>query len=365
MKTRTFLFSMILTALALAGCSTAAVNPPGEQDLPAPVAQVQTFTPSPSATWTVTPSPSATATQTPTPTATPHPLTIEAMRQGQYPGSEIVFEQRLDPGANYSRHLVSYQSEGLKIYALMTIPNGEPPPGGWPVIVFNHGYIPPSQYRPTERYIAYVNGFAVHGYIVLRPDYRGHGDSEGVARGAYSTPDYTIDVLNAVASIQRYPQANPEKIGMWGHSMGGHITLRSMVTTGDIKAGVIWAGVVGSYPDMIYRWRPTAIPTLSSQTRRFSRALVEDYGTPDENPAFWDTISPITYVADLSGPIQLHHATGDSVVPVHFSQSLYDAAVAAGMEAEYYVYPGDDHNIANSFSAAMQRSIEFFDRYLK
>ena len=44
---------------------------------------------------------------------------------------------------------------------------------------------------------------------------------------------------------------------MWGHSMGGYITVRSMVTAGDIKAGVIWAGVVASYPDLMERWRRT------------------------------------------------------------------------------------------------------------
>jgi dipeptidyl aminopeptidase/acylaminoacyl peptidase len=113
------------------------------------------------------------------------------MRQREYPGSEITFEEKLASGANYERYLVSYLSDGLKIYALMTIPSGEPPAGGFPVIIFNHGYIPPREYRPTERYVAYVNAFASRGYIVFRPDYRGHGDSEGEARGAYSNPDYT------------------------------------------------------------------------------------------------------------------------------------------------------------------------------
>ncbi len=287
------------------------------------------------------------------------------MRQLEYPGSEIVIEETLNPGSNYYRYIASYQSEGLKIFAYMTVPYGNPPEGGWPVIVFNHGYIPPAQYRSTERYVAYVNAFAARGYIVFRPDYRGHGFSEGEARGAYSRPDYTIDVLNAVGSVKRYPQANAERIGMWGHSMGGHLTLRAMVTTRDVKAGVIWAGVVGSYPDMIYRWRPTAIPELSTTTRRFSQEMLSTQGSPEVNPLFWESISPISYVADLSGPLQLHHGSADTSVPVHFSQSLYDAVVAAGGEVEFYLYPGDDHNISQSFSTAIMRSVEFFDRFLK
>jgi len=163
------------------------------------------------------------------------------MRARDYPGSDITIEQTLDPGVNYSRYYVSYRSEGLKIYALMTIPNGEKPVTGWPVIIFNHGYIPPEIYRTTERYVAYVDLIARNGYIVFRSDYRGHDQSEGEAGGAYSAPDYTVDVLNAVASMKHCPDADPNRIGMWGHSMGGYITLRSMVVSTDIKAGVIWA----------------------------------------------------------------------------------------------------------------------------
>src|SRR3989344_149117 len=136
------------------------------------------------------------------------PLTIEALRQGEYPGSEITIEQKLDPESNYDRYIASYKSEGLKIYALLTIPNGKSPPAGWPVIIFNHGYIPPDQYQTTERYVAYVEGFAKNGYVVFKPDYRGHGNSEGEPEGAYGSNAYTIDVLNAVASIKRLNTAS-------------------------------------------------------------------------------------------------------------------------------------------------------------
>ena len=76
-------------------------------------------------------------------TSASHPLQIDAMRAREYPGSDIVIERVLDPGVNYNRYYVSYRSEGLKIYALMTVPMGEEPATGWPVIIFNHGFIPP------------------------------------------------------------------------------------------------------------------------------------------------------------------------------------------------------------------------------
>jgi len=292
------------------------------------------------------------------------------MRQREYPGSDVLLEERLDPGSNYARYLASYLSEGLRIYALMTLPNGERPAAGWPVIVFNHGFIPPDEYRTTERYVAYVDNLARAGYIVFRPDYRGHGDSDGIASGAYGSPDYVVDVLNAVATMRRYADADPDRIGMWGHSMGGYITLRAMVIDPGLRAGVIWAGVVGSYPDLVTRWRRTptpgaVVPPASGLSRGWRSRLESLYGSPEENPAFWASISAQTYLADLSGPLQLHHGTGDTSVPWEFSSELYEQALQAGAAVELFLYEGADHNLSGPFRQAMQRTIEFFDRYLK
>jgi dipeptidyl aminopeptidase/acylaminoacyl peptidase len=286
------------------------------------------------------------------------------MRARAYPGSEIVIEATLDPGDNYSRYYVSYLSDGIKIYALMTVPTGEKPSSGWPVIIFNHGYIPPAVYRTTERYIAYVDQIARNGYIVFKSDYRGHDRSEGIAGGVYTEPNYSVDVLNAVASMKHYPDADPNRIGMWGHSMGGYITLRSMVVSPDIKVGVIWAGVVAPYPDLFTRWNAGARLTAPAPGS-WVYSLQQSYGSVEENPEFWSSISANGYLRDLDRPIQLHHGTADYDVPLAFSQILYDELLAADQIAEFYTYEGDNHNISNYFSLAMQRTVQFFDRYLK
>jgi dipeptidyl aminopeptidase/acylaminoacyl peptidase len=212
-----------------------------------------------------------------------------------------------------------------------------------------------------------VDLIARSGYIVFRSDYRGHDRSEGEPSGAYSNPGYTVDVLNAVASMKRYPDADPNRIGMWGHSMGGYIALRSMVINKDIKAGVIWAGVVASYPDMLTRWRrgssAAVTPTPSARSWRYS--LMNQYGSPEENPEFWASISANSYLHDLSGPIQLNHGTADEDVPLEFSELLFYQMLEANQYVEFHKYEGDNHNISNSFSTAMQRTIEFFDRYVK
>lgn len=297
-----------------------------------------------------------------------NPLTIESLRGGNYPGSDLVIEETIPAGSNYDKFIASYKSEDLKIFGLLTVPKGEKPESGYPVIIFNHGYIPPKEYRTTEKYVAYQDGFARNGYVTFKPDYRGHGDSEGESVGAYGSNAYTIDVLNAVSSVKKYQNVNPEKIGMWGHSLGGFLTLRSMVVTEDIKAGVIWAGVVASYPDLINNWRRgrfTPPPGIPQSVRRWRDILIETHGTPEQNPSFWASLSATSYLSDISGPLQLHHGTSDTSVPIEFSRKLSDQMKALGKEVEIYEYHGDDHNLSQSFNVTMQRSIEFFDEHLK
>ena len=332
---------------------------PTRADSPAP-----TPTDRPTRTHTAT----ATPDPTPSPTNTPlHPLSIEHMRRQTYPGSELVIEETLAPGVNYRRAIVSYRSEGFKIFALLTIPNGPRPATGWPVVIFNHGHISPEQYRPTERYVAYVDAFARNGYIVFRSDYRGHGNSEGNASGSYGSADYTVDVLNGIASIVRHPDADPQRVGMWGHSMGGGITLRAMVVSQEIKAGVIWAGTVASYPDLLrQRTRtPSATAPSPGAGRRWLGDFVSQYGSVEQNPTFWYAISPNTFLRDLSGPVQLHHGTADASVPLEYSETLYQQIQEAGKSVELYTYAGDNHNISINLGLAMQRSLAFMDRYVK
>jgi len=91
--------------------------------------------------------------------------------------------------------------------------------------------------------------------------------------------------------------------------------------------------------------------------------VVEQYGTPEENPAFWNSTYANSYLSDVWGPIQLHHGTADHSVPLEFSEKLDEEL--KGKVSELYVYDGDDHNIAGNLGVALERSLEFFDKYLK
>lgn len=306
----------------------------------------------------------------PSPSPILHPLSIDEMRRQNYATSPLVIEDTLQSKNNYRQYIASYQSDGYKIFGLLTVPISNNATEKFPVIIFNHGYIPPEQYRTTEKYVAYVDYFARNGYIVFKPDYRGHGESEGLPQGAYYSTAYTRDVLHAVSAVKQYEHADRERIGMWGHSMGGHITLRSMVTTKDIRAGVIWGGVVASYEDMMNNWhrrQPWRPSNRETAARRPSRdELIKEFGPPDSASPFWRSISPIYFVKDISGPIQIHHGLADETVPWEFSESLYKALQAEQKMVEYYTYPGGDHNLSGApFGQAMKRSLDFFDLHVK
>ncbi len=306
------------------------------------------------------------------PAATPlinNPLNISYMRSQNYPGSDIKIEEKLPDGSNYKRFIVSFYSGDLKEYAYLTIPKMTKPYGGFPVIIFNHGYQIPKLYTPEGNYIAYMDALAKAGYIIFKPDFRGNGKSQGSPGSSYFSPNYTIDDLNAISSIKKYKDANPNKVGIWGHSMGGNITLRVAEISPDIKAAVIWGGVVGSYSDILYNWqnrvsyKPAALDL--SLRNLGSQSLLAAYGTPAQNPRFWNSIDPAMNLSFISAPFQIHAGLSDNQVPPDFFFSFYEKMKNAKKTVEYYEYPGANHDINQSFPAAMKRTIIFFDRYLK
>lgn len=287
------------------------------------------------------------------------PMFTETLRQREYPGGDFVIEQTLTNGTNYRQFIASYQSEGLKIYGLLTVPLAPKPEGGYPAVVFVHGYIPPKQYSTTGSYPGYQATLARSGMITFKPDLRGHGNSEGEASSAHHSEKYVVDALYAIAYLKNYANVNPERIGYWGHSNGGEIGLRAVVISADIKAASFWAGVVGNYEDMLETYNDKI-----SFLRNNNNPLIEKYGLPSQNPEFWNKLDPYSYLKDISAPIQLQHGTADSSVPIELSLQLKKALEKSNKEAEYYEYPGDDHNIGSNSSLAWKRTIEFFKENL-
>ncbi len=305
------------------------------------------------------------------PVPTPYPfydLTIPFLREQKYESVLGEFEQ-VSENDSYISQVTSYTSNGLKINGLLTRPVGEEPEEGWPAIVFIHGYLPPNSYATLgQPYSSYVDYLARNGFVVFKIDLRGHGDSEGEPGGAYYSSDYIIDALNAYSALQSADFVNSKKIGIWGHSMSGNIALRSVAAHPDIPAVVIWAGAVYSYEDLNkYKISDASFdPSQSISTRTKKREQIRKlYGDPDISKPFWRDIAPTSYLSELKGAIQIHHSVDDAVVNIGYSRDLGALLDKTSIPHELHEYPNGGHNIeGSSFTTAMQRTVEFFEKYL-
>jgi fermentation-respiration switch protein FrsA (DUF1100 family) len=355
-------------------------QPPAETGLSPSATMLANNTPGglpTSLTPTLPAAPGSTVTPTPAPTQVTfevgREITLAYLRSLEITGSEITIEQKLADGPNYHQYLASYFSQGNKIYALLTVPFGDQPQGGFKAIVFCHGYIPPTLYRTTERYTAYVDYLARSGFVVFKIDYRGNGRSQGQPAGAYFSPGYTIDAIAALKSLQRMDIIDPHGIGMWGHSMAGNLVLRAMEMEPDIQAGVIWAGAVYSYDDFTrygindasYRPPPTPEGGGDSGSRSRTRQILDTYGQPDTSVDYWKAVSLTENIDFLTKPLQIHHAQDDPVVDIGYSLDLAAVLQARGKEYEFYTYEGGGHNLVSPyFDRAMQRTVAFFKDHL-
>lgn len=305
------------------------------------------------------------------PLPTPFPfeeMTVPYLRKKTYK-SQLAELQPYAQHVSYTSYLTSYTSDGLKINGLLTRPTGEMPPGGWPAVVFIHGYIPPNQYVTTEKYTDYVDYLARNGFVVFKIDLRGHGESEGEAGGGYYGSDYVVDALNAYAALESADFVNPKKIGMWGHSMAGNIVTRSMAVKPEIPATVIWAGAVYTYLDQReYGIQDTSYQLQPNVSQRASRRreLFEKNGSPSAQSAFWQQVAPVNYVNDWKGAIAIHHAIDDDVVSVKYTRNLQTYLDASTVPHEVYEYETGGHNIiGGSFVSAMERTVAFYKKYLQ
>jgi dipeptidyl aminopeptidase/acylaminoacyl peptidase len=294
-------------------------------------------------------------------------ITIPYLRNRGYV-SELKDLNLLNEYSGYTSYLTGYDSDGLNINGLLTVPKGDKPEAGWPAIVFVHCYIPPDQYKTTENYSAYVDYLAKNGFVVFKIDLRGHGDSEGEPGGAYYSGDYIIDTLNAYSALQASDFVDEDNVGLWGHSMGGNVVFRSFVAKRDIKAVSIWAGAVYTYVDFSEygisdnSYRP---PSQESETRRKRNELFETHGSFDPQDEFWMKVVPTNYLAGVRGTLQLNHSIDDNVVSVEYTRNLSSILMETNIEYEVNEYPTGGHNISGAaFNNAMQNTVEFFKNQL-
>lgn len=278
------------------------------------------------------------------PPITDSPGFIEELRARNYQPTEITRERKLSETASYTSYTFSYASDGLKIYGRMNVPAGA---GPFPVIILNHGYFNQSSFTSGDGTQAMAEILATKGYLTLASDYRGFGLSENDGQASRGhNPNYAIDVLNLVSSVKNLESADSARIGLWGHSMGGEVALRTVEATDAIKATVLWAPTSGR---------------VSDNTSFYGRGRSLSPASADADGA-----SPINYIRFISSPISLHQGLADTEVNPEWSKELNDVLKKEGKSIEYFEYPGQDHNFRNlGWGIISTRTVEFFDKYLK
>ncbi|MCC7354633.1 MAG: alpha/beta fold hydrolase [Anaerolineae bacterium] len=314
---------------------------------------VPTETPTP----TITPTPTVTPTPTITPTSTPHPLagyTIAGLRTRQYPGGAIKSAWVITETATFTKYYIRYPSDDLTITGIMNVPKGK---GPFPVIILNHGYIPPEDYwsgADTWRPAEYLTE---RGFLTISPDFRGWGGSGSGAN--YFRTGLVIDVLNLVSSLPSLPQADPQRIGMWGHSMGGGVTARAITVDPRIKAAVLYGPVSADDTEVLRKWGASLRGGDDTPLLRVYLEAVEDAD-------FMRRTSPLYHFDSVTAPVQIHQGEADDTTPPEWAEAIRDALQAASKEVEYFSYPRQGHSFQGaSWTLFMERVTAFFNLTLK
>jgi pimeloyl-ACP methyl ester carboxylesterase len=361
MKQHACLFFFIF----LAACQPVPVSPVAT--MPPPLVVIETMTLSPVPTRTHTPSP------TPTVEELVFPYTIDGLRQHVYQSGKINIRAKLDTNEAYTSYLIDYPSDDLTITGVMNIPAGT---GPFPVIVMNHGFYSRSVYKSgdgTDRASAYL---ARRGYITVASDYRSWGDSDIGTSLFYS--GLVIDVINLVDAVSSIPEADADRIGMWGHSMGGGVTIKVLTIDSRVDAAVLYSTVSADHADIIERWGNGCFGDVVEGEQTFGcnssdivpfdlpLNLQTAYHGAAEDADLLMGISPIFHLEHVVAPIQIHYGTEDGQdfagTPPEWSRKLYESLRGLNKEVELLGYEGEGHSFSpDPWFAFMGRVGRFFD----
>jgi dipeptidyl aminopeptidase/acylaminoacyl peptidase len=290
-------------------------------------------------------------------------VSLPALMRRDFSGSDFELGTVLAENAAYTRYAISYQSDGLNISGIMNIPNGD---GPYPLLVLNHGYIDPAVYTRGRGLKREQDYFARNGYAVIHPDYRNHAFSDDDPDEKHKARiDYTIDVINAIKAVQKaeLPAVDATRIGMMGHSMGGGIAQNVAVSVPNlVDAHVLYAPVSGDYYENFQEYIDE--PDESGVSER-AQKIIDRYGAPEENPAFWNGVSAKTYYDRIVSPVMIHIGTQDESTPPQWSQDINDRLESAGKDVTLHVYEGETHEFIPQWDTMMQRSEEFFNTHVK
>ncbi len=318
-----------------------------------------------------------------------YPYTIDGLRHHQFESGSVKILSTLSKTSVYTTYRISYPSDGLSITGVMGVPNQGHLP--FPVILMDHGYFNREEYASgdgTDRAAAYLNQ---HGYLTLSSDYRSWGGSDIGPSLYYS--GLAIDVINLLNAVPTIPQADADRVGIWGHSMGGGVTMKVLavdpvlpqVLSGDaprIKAAVLYSTVSADDADVLARWGLGCIGDIIAGEHQLDcnssdvvplslpPELIKAYYEASKDSNLLHETSSIYHLDAVTAPVEINYGTDDGKTlagtPPDWSKKLDLALTEAGKNVRIFAYEGEFHSFSgDSWYAFMERSSRFFDQYVK
>ncbi len=192
---------------------------------------------------------------------------------------------------------------------------------------------------------------AQRGYIVFILDNRG-SENRGLAFEHVTFRQLgqveMQDQMKGVEYLKRLPYVNSDKIGVHGWSFGGFMTISLMLNYPEtFKVGVAGGPVID------WKW--------------YEIMYGERYmDTPQQNPEGYAKTSLLDKAGNLKGRLQIITGYNDKTVVPQHSLSFLNACTKAGTQPDFFVYPGEDHNMRGHASVHLyERITRYFDDYLK
>lgn len=299
-------------SLVLSACAASIGRGPEiATDTPRPLLPSPTFTSAPTRTLVPAPTRRPTFTPVPSPTFTSSPYeryTIEYLRARTYGGGELKLTAKMEETDVFKRYAFQYPSDGLKIYGFMDVPKGD---GPFPVVILLHGKTDPLHYSTLDYSTPYADDLAAAGYFVLHPNLRNYPPSDS-GDNLYRV-GMAIDVLNLIALVKSgggtsgpLAKADPARIGLWGHSMGGGIALKVITISSDVKAAVLYA------------------PLSGDEKLNFEGFFSGDPQAAEErqtNALAWYHISASYFFKEITAAVEIHQGQLDEAVPPAWSEA--------------------------------------------
>ncbi len=243
--------------------------------------------------------------------------------------------------------------DGTPLYGKLILPTDFDASKKYPVIVYL--YNGPHLQLITNSFPASGNLWyeylAQNGYVVFSMDGRGSSNrgmkfEQAVFRNLGETE--MDDQLKGVDYLKSLPYVDAKRMGVHGWSFGGFMTTSLMLKHPDVfKVGVAGGPVIDwSMYEIMY-------------TERYM-------DTPQTNPEGYKYSNLLDKVQNLKGKLLMIHGAQDDVVVWQHSVKFLKAAVDNGVQLDYFVYPGHQHNVLGKDRVhLMQKVTDYFDEYLK